>query len=406
MKNKLIILIILGSCTGVKQNNELSHNDKTDKDFFQINIENVENRKEVKYLSHLASKVDYIHLETNEDCIINAHAKFLITDSLILVNNIFQVLKFSRDGKFLGQMCDYGRGPGENEGIASISIVPKKNIIAIQSSEKLLFYYLNGEFIKSIKTPPVTSTIFITDNLKVAYFHGGLGNEYFTFLLTNTNMDTISFVKNNLRWRDNVPSSWMSEYPYFEPFFQNMNGYYAKSIYNDTVYHISENSIFPVYHINLGKYKLPPEWRVERVMLQEPEKFEMMLEKETTCYYCNVFESENKTFMTLVNYRTHKPRYFLMERGSENGCLLTNENGEPECIQNDWDEGMDFWPEGKINDKLIYMSLKAIDLKKRLVQINTDQQNNKISNEHENFKKMIADIDISSNPILMIVTLK
>ena len=86
--------------------------------------------------------------------------------------------------------------------------------------------------------------------------------------------------------------------------------------------------------------------------------------------------------------------------------MLTNEDKKTACFLNDWDGGMDFWPEGKIDDKHLYMSLKVPDLKKKLDQINTDQKDKKLINAKQKFKKMISDIDISANPVLMIVTLK
>jgi len=406
MKNKIFLLIILVSCSSPKHD-KLFDNNRTSEKYFQINIETTEDRQEIEYLSTLASKVEYLQLETNKNCIINLGAKFLITDSSILVNNLFHVLRYSRDGKFLGQFCNYGRGPGENLGIGSISQIPKMNILAIQSFKQILLYHHQGEFIESVRTPAFTSTFFTTDDRYIAYYNGGSGNEIFTFLLTNKNIDTIAFVKNPLKWRDDVPNSFMTEYPYFEPFYQNMNSYYVKSIYNDTVYHITDNKIIPDYFIDLGKYKMPPEWNIERVILQEPEKMDQLIKLEAECYYCNVFESANKIFLTLVNFRSHLPKYFLFERGSvDNGYMLTNEDKKTGCFINDWDGGMDFWPEGKIDDKHLYMSLKVPDLKKKLDQINTDQKDKKQTNAKEKFKKMISDIDISANPVLMIVTLK
>lgn len=406
MKNRLFLVFILVSCSSPKHD-KLSDNKRISENFFQINIENTEGRKETEYLSDFASNVEYIQLETNKDCIINRGAKFLITDSSIFVNNLFNVLRYSRDGKYIGQFCNYGRGPGENLGIGSISVIPKRNLFAIQTYRNILFYSLNGEFIESVRTPTFSGTFFTADDRYIAYYDGGLGNEVFTFLLTNKNIDTIAFVKNPLKWRDDVPNSFMTEYPYFEPFFQNMNSYYVKSIYNDTVYHISENKIIPDYFIDLGKYKLPPEWNIGRVILQEPEKMDQLIKIEAECYYCNVLESANKIFLTLVNFRSHKPKYFLFERGSaENGYMLTDEDKKTACFLSDWDGGMDFWPEGKIDDKHLYMSLKVTDLKKKLDQINADQKDKKLTNAKEKFKKMISDIDISANPVLMIVTLK
>jgi hypothetical protein len=292
-------------------------------------------------------------------------------------------------------------------GIGSISAIPERNILAIQTYRNILFYSFEGEFIESIRTPTFTSSIFTADDRIIAYYEGGLGNELFTFLLTNRNIDTIAFVNNPFKWRDDVPNSIMTEYPYFDPFFQNMNKYYIKSIYNDTVYYISENKITPGYFIDLGKHKLPPEWNIERVALQEPEKMNQLFKIAEKCYYCNVLESANKIFLTLVNFRTHKPKYFLFEkRSADNGYMLTTQEKEPASFINDWDGGMDFWPEGKIDDKHLYMSLKVTDLKKDLDQTLTDQKDKKLTKAQETFKKMISDIDISANPVLMIITLK
>ena len=402
----LLLLLILISCTSPKKD-KLSDNKETNISYFQINIESIENRQKIEYLSDLAAKVEYVQLETNEECIINRAAKYIITDSLILVNNSFNVLRYSRNGKFLGQISNYGRGPGENLGIGSISVIPKRNILAMQTYRSILLYSLDGKFIESIRTPTFTSTFFTGDDRFIAYNNGGLGNESFTFLLTNRKIDTIASIKNPFKWRDDVPSSFMQEYPNFDPFFQNMDRFYFKSIYNDTVYYISENKIIPDYFVDLGKYKLPPEWNIERVILQEPEKMDQLFKITAQCYFCNVFESANKIFLTLVNFKTHKPKYFLFTKGSvDNGFMLTNKDKNPACLLNDWDGGMDFWPEGKIDDKHLYMSLKVTDLKKKLDQTITDQKDKKLTNTQEKFKKMITDIDIAANPVLMIVTLK
>ena len=291
----LLLSIILVACTN-GNHDKLSDNKRIPETFFQINIENTEERQKIGYLSDLALKVEYIQLETNKDCIINRNPKFVITDSLILVDNSFDVLKYSRNGKFLGKISSYGRGPGENLGIGSISVIPNRNILAIQTYRNILYYSLEGEFIESVRTPTFTSTFFTADDRYVAYYNGGMGNEEFTFLLTNKNIDTIAFVINPFKWRDDVPNSFGIEYPYFDPFFLNKSIYYIKSIYNDTVYYISENKITPNYLIDLGKYKLPSEWNIQRVLLQEPEKMDQLIKIEEQCYYCNVFESANKIF--------------------------------------------------------------------------------------------------------------
>jgi hypothetical protein len=154
----VIALIFILSCKSGDNSTLLKEKSK---EFFRIDIEELIQIRKVEKLSNLASGIDYIQLETNKDCLVDPNANsFLFTDSLIFINNLFHVLSYSKIGKFLGQICKYGRGPEENFGIASISLIPGKDILAIQSSLKMLLFTLDGKFIRSIKVPSFSSALF------------------------------------------------------------------------------------------------------------------------------------------------------------------------------------------------------------------------------------------------------
>jgi hypothetical protein len=70
--------------------------------FFQINYETLLKQKETISLSQMASNVEYIKLETKDNCLLwEGLKKYLFTDNFIFISNKDHILKYSRDGKFI-----------------------------------------------------------------------------------------------------------------------------------------------------------------------------------------------------------------------------------------------------------------------------------------------------------------
>lgn len=376
--------------------------------FFVINYEELLGKKQSIGLSQLASKVEYIKFETNTDCVIGRNASFFFTDSLIFVSNSDHILKFSHRGKFLQRIGKHGLGPEEIDVIVSMSLIPDKKLIVIQKDvpKKLLYFTFDGKFVKDISIPRFESLKVLTDERYVAYNSGNTGIDDYNFLLTNANRDVLSFVKNNNKWRDSAPSTFMISYPYFEPFYVYMNRCYLKSVYNDTLYYISGNKIVPGYLIDLGKYKFPPELRPEKVWMTENADKELFLKKENESFYCNVLEDANKIFLTASNYKHNDIKFFLFDKKSKTGNLLINEDRKSVGIVNDWDGGLDFWPKGNLNDTKNFMPINILNFQKGLEENKKKKKSIKYPEKQSQLQKIISDSDISDNPILMVVTLK
>jgi len=408
MRNILIgflMLQVFSFCNRQKSVKDALNKDSIE-DLSQINIESTMEKKDIIYLSQVASKVEYIQLETTSDCIIGRGPSFLFTDSLIFVSNRDHILKFSHSGKFLGRIGKSGSGPEEIDFIWTISLIPDKKLIVVQKNapRKLLYFSFDGKFVKAISIPRFDNLKVLNDERYIAYESGSVGVDKYNFLLTNKNRDTISFVKNNDRWRDFAPTSFMTDYPFFEPFYLYKNKYYLKSIYNDTVYYISGDRILPSYFINLGKYRLPLEYRPEKMKFISDEKY---FDKLAGYYYCNVLESADKIFLTAVNFKNDAIKCFLIERDDMNsGRLLINKSQKSTGFVNDWDGGLDFWPKGNVNDNQVFMPINIFDIKKIIDEKNADQKAGKLYKARKQLVEMMSNLDISSNPIIMIVTVK
>jgi hypothetical protein len=119
--------------------------------FFVINYEEMLGKKQTIGLSQIASKVEYVKLETNKDCMIGRNPCFFFTDSLIFVGNRDHVLKFSRNGNFLGRIGKNGKGPEEIDILITMSIIPDKKLVVVHKDvpKKLMYYTFAGNFVKS-----------------------------------------------------------------------------------------------------------------------------------------------------------------------------------------------------------------------------------------------------------------
>jgi len=65
-------------------------------------------------LSDIASDLEIVRLETNEDCMIDYVMRAHITDDYIIISTVSRgIYLFSREGKYIRQIAGTGNGPGE-----------------------------------------------------------------------------------------------------------------------------------------------------------------------------------------------------------------------------------------------------------------------------------------------------
>lgn len=401
MKNLVIILILLLACS-CKSKTSDSVSSEGNK-FFEINYENILLNSKIVPLSQIASKVEYIKLETNNDCTIKKITDCFFTDNLIFIGNSDHVLKFSRDGKFLQKIGSPGRGPGEIDRIRAMTIMPDKKMIAIQKTSKgeMLYFSFDGELVKTVNIPRALRIKVMNDGKFIAYDAGTDGASKNTFSLITEVGDTISAVRNYCNWV-NTTGIALTEGSFPMPFLFR-NKWYFKDRYNDTVYTIVSNIIKPSYSVNLGKYKLPDELRLERI---GQDQMPLYLEKAQNYNHVILFEAANNIFITSESYHRPKSRYLLFDKEHGTGILLDDSKGISKGFINDIDGGMDFWPMGAVNDNQVFMPIEIVAFKKEFEKTILSEKISKHPDKQKELAKMISNSDISDNPVLMIVSLK
>lgn len=404
----ILVIILVSFWSNIALGQAITTSSKNPDSFFRINYEELLLNKKTIGLNQIATNVEYIQLETNDDCVIAQNPNYYFTDSLIFVAQEKSVFKFSIKGKFLGKVASNGRGPNEvADAIGSIWLVPGKSEFIAQdyARKKLLYFSYAGIVVKTIKYPPqLGKIIFTNDRNYITYNSGSGGNNKYIFRLTNDRNDTISVVDNYNYWENNSTFASNLTGPN-KLFYYIRNRVFLKSIYNDTVYYVSSNKILPSYFIDLGKYKLPEN-------LVYPEKFrgadlQQYRDKSVKFNFLSVFEASNKIFLTSYCYNSNinPNKYFIYDKVKNGGYFLVNNNDKSTGIVNDWDDGLDFIPTAAINDDKVYMPISVLDFQKHF----NDNSINKTATHSEKakqLKKLVSESDILGNPILMIVTLK
>lgn len=399
----LSLFLILFSSNPMKENVSKADPDK----FFRINYETLLKKKETINLSQIASGVEYIKLETKDECLLwGGVKKFLFTDNFIFVSNRDHILKFSRDGKFIKKIGAPGRGPGEIDLIVNMSVLPDKKLIIVQTNvgRKLLYYTFEGDFVKTIGfTTYVPYIKVLRDGKYLTHDNGSSGRNKYTFGLVNEEMDTLSVIKNYNHWVYTQTTMIGIGYPQFEPYYESRGKNYFKTMYNDTVFTVSSDKIVPGYFIDLGKYRMPNELRPERL---GPEGIQKFYDNGKNYYFANVFQSSDKLFLTTYCYSKNPHNCFLFKPADQTGSLLVNKSGVSTGFVNDWDGGVDFWPVGSINDKQVFLPLTILNLQTELDRLKSDNSSVKYPEKKQQLIKMISESDPFDNPVLMIVTLK
>jgi hypothetical protein len=374
-------------------------------DFYVINCEKAFSNSRVFRLSEAASNLDYIKLETNENCLVGSRAEYFFTDDFIFVQNRDHVLKFSRDGKFLKKIGKPGKGPGEIDMIRAMTVIPQKKQIVVQPLRlrKLYHFSFDGDLVKTEDfNSPGSSVMVCPDGKYVTYDMGFSGKEDFTFSLMNDSWDTLSNVRNHQKWVNTSGRILAVSYPSFKPFYYSGGNIYFKSMYNDTVFSISGNRIKPAYYVNMGKYALPFELRPEKLGENGIQQFHDNSQKY---HFASALESGGLIFISADCYGKAPAKYVIYDTKTKQASLAELPDREPGGILNDWDGVMDFWPGGKINEKQVFRSVNVVLLKK-IFERNRGVDNAKHPETRMKLQEMVEAADISDNPVLTVVTLK
>lgn len=142
MKRHFAVALIVICCSCVRQNHEETK-------LLDVPIEDVPLSMMIECRSGI------VPLETNDSCLIGSIGKCLITDRRLFItdNQSLRILSFSLDnGQYMGEVSNYGRGPGEYIDIADIAADDSILYVLSSLGKKIIRYSFDGSFLGEFDT--------------------------------------------------------------------------------------------------------------------------------------------------------------------------------------------------------------------------------------------------------------
>ncbi|WP_296188259.1 6-bladed beta-propeller [uncultured Bacteroides sp.] len=269
--NKNIVLLFcalffLSACTN-KPSSSITIEDDTllaEETFKDIDLaNNLKDCGKPLLLSDIVKDVEYVKLETQDNILVGSINQLKRTDKFVFIYSWHQnhVMMFDTSGKFIRKIGRVGQGPGEIANIHCFTVSDSLVFIYPFSHNGSLIGYdmRDNRFVKriSLKWPVFYSNMIDVMGDCLVYYPGTVpnGNEriFITACVVNgkgkTLMEQIPYLPAEVGKSEmNLSSdaSWI---------YQGRSNVYSQI--NDTIYGISCDSIYPRYHLSLGKYGLP-----------------------------------------------------------------------------------------------------------------------------------------------------
>ncbi len=128
-------------------------------------------------LSELASKLDYVKLETCSDCLINYISKLYPLDNGFLINDSYKrLLFFGTDGSFKWKIDRKGQGPGEYSSCISSFDKVKQEVLVLDGNSNLLVFDINGQYKRTDSLNIKIAKIHVLEDGKLLATNNGLSN--------------------------------------------------------------------------------------------------------------------------------------------------------------------------------------------------------------------------------------
>ena len=346
-------------------------------------------------LSDLAESIEYIPLETNDKCLIGKVSDFDISEKYIVVYcyKSQSIYLFHRNGRLISKIGSYGEGPGEYVVISGLLIDEKRKRIIIFDGykRKQLNYDLSGKCTSAISIESEVGRyrrlhndhfFIITKNYN--------GNVPFAYEIRDINLKLISENIKTVYYERRGSGVTMLGIP--AHYLYNDKIHTKEISLNDTIYSIEKDySYKPKYAINAGRYEVTTDVRAAF------DDFFRLLEVHVT--FRNFFETKEK-LLIFYNFGKTVPYYCYYDSSNQKLLYFKSKKGIP----NNYDGGLDFWPERQDN-QYWYAFYDAHIFEDELAEKKKETLKGD-SKSIQSFNNLMKKLDPDDNPVLMIVKIK
>jgi len=363
-------------------------------------------------LSEIAERIEYIPLQTTDSSVLDNFNYYAVTRDYFFIRKGLDILIFDGNGRFINNLFDIGRGPGETfAGCLAVDESGERIYVYDQRVGDVKIYDFNRKYINTITTPIAPPEYWI---YSLGYFNNNLFVHttqrpfvkylYSCFDLSN---DSIRILCKNYRAYD---KSQEGKSPMAPPDYHYQitdSSILYKERFCDTIFKVDKDFFQePRYIIVLGNRKL--DWLGWR----DHGMFDIQGGPPHGYQVESFVETQSYLFIVLTSFK--EPTVFAVYNKSKNSIKLYKDNNEEKAfmqvyLKNDLDNLISF-PPMDLNthlyyrDGCLYNAVYAKDFVKAY-----QSASEKIRNSSKYLRAMAPvfnNITEFSNPIIMKVTLK
>jgi hypothetical protein len=327
-------------------------------------------------LSTIGSKLEYIPLETDSECLIERVSNVFVTDSFIFVSDYDRLLLFDINGNYIRQIGTKGRGPGEYTSVGDFIIDNEQREIYILSSRMVLVYDFEGRFKRdfNLDFPGRQFIMDENDNLILHPFNipqPTTDTVYSWYIYDKTGTIRTKLLNTLKRVNGGVIVPFSPLYTYNgTPHFMEFG---VDTLYN---YANNQKTAYAIFHY--GNMKFPPDPTMSEVPGIDGKIWISDIRETKKLLFVNVWWNMSGPISNCV-----------FDKKSSTFTVLKDNS-----FDNDIDGNMHFWPEKIINDNLMIDYIDAFDL------ITYARDNN---TESKQLKEVLEKLTETSNPVLIIL---
>jgi hypothetical protein len=352
---------------------------------------------ELQFLSEFASDVEYVPLQTTENSLISFVHGFTRSNNRFYINNLYQILCFDAEGKYLNSLDKNGRGPEEYLYINDFDINTDNQLIILDRM-KILEYNVTGTGFTYTRVLNIRDRIlnvdFGPDRKSILLSYGStIGNEPNRYQIIDLNGNILKEIPNYYKYNKHTKMTFMSKSENIV--YQNDKILKFKYWLSDTVFSINTN------------YKIEPYLILNSHGKTYTREALADFSGETFNKYLNlnlIFETSRYLFYKYALETLIYCRILDKTKGTTTGKIIYPKT-ETKWVKDDITGGVDFEPKF-CSEGILYTWVDALALKKHIESNAFMKAVVKDPDKKENLKKLASSLKATDNPILIIVTPK
>jgi hypothetical protein len=316
-------------------------------EFYAIDYEQCFETEKQMAISEIADTVEYIELKTPEDIIVTRIWDVKQLDDYLLIHARLDVYLFHTNGQFIRQIGRLGQGPGEYIVPVNVEIDHKKKEIIISDTEKMLFYDLDGNFLRNKKFKFKSSTdLGLSDSILWISRSITTGRYKYTAVAISLQQytgDTLAYIPNPLYGKfQETGNTATVEMPFTKKYYyRNDSLYFKGDVFSDTIWKLSGLHTEPYACINMGKYGMPLEY--------EPwySSYDTYIKNNGRYWGVSSIVEDDQYFFLLSQNRSSdkddlRPKYIVYDKQQKQGFYVKDSKGEG--LTDDILGGPPVWP--------------------------------------------------------------